>query len=174
MRDRYFVIPALASTSLISAVSKSLLFEARRALGFLLQSSVISLSNRRFIVLLSKPFIGLIATLCLSPLAAAGQTRAANAAKISKPTGAVTALAFSPNGKTLAVGRYRSVLLLDVSSRRTLKTLSGMEGAVTSLAFSKAGDLLAAGSGTRAKTEKLYCGSRRPESVSGRLPRTTI
>ncbi len=70
---------------------------------------------------------------------------------VPEPTGAVTALAFGPNGRVLAVGRYRSVTLLDVPTRRAVRTLQGLEGAVTSLAFAANGGTLAAGSGTPGK-----------------------
>ena len=83
-------------------------------------------------------------------LAANAQTPASRQAA-PKPTGAITALAFSPNGRVLAVGRYRTVTLLDVPTGRAARTLQGLEGAVTSLAFTANGGMLAAASGTPGK-----------------------
>ena len=62
--------------------------------------------------------------------------------------GSVTALAFHCDGKILAVGRYRTVILRDVGNGRVVTTLVGVEGLVTSLGFAEKGDLLAVGTGT--------------------------
>jgi WD40 repeat protein len=69
--------------------------------------------------------------------------------------GAVTAVAFSPNGRLLAAGSYRRVALLDVSAGRTIRTLEGIESRVTSLAFPANGSVLAAASGTPGKVGQL-------------------
>ncbi len=59
----------------------------------------------------------------------------------------VTALAFSPDGKTLAVGLYRQVQLWDTATSRLSRTWNGHAGALHSLTFSKDGKWLAAGGG---------------------------
>ena len=59
----------------------------------------------------------------------------------------INALAFSPDGKLLAVGTYQRVLLCDPATRTVLKTWSGHLDTVRSLAFSPDGKLLAAGGG---------------------------
>lgn len=59
----------------------------------------------------------------------------------------VNSLAFSPDGKLLAVGTYQQVLLCDPLARTVLKTWGGHLDAVRSLAFSPDGKWLAAGGG---------------------------
>lgn len=70
--------------------------------------------------------------------------------KSSRPPVAspVMALAFSPDGKTLAAGVYKEVQLWDMESHRQVKTWSGHADAVHALAFTKDGKRLAAGGGT--------------------------
>ncbi len=59
----------------------------------------------------------------------------------------LTAIAFSPDGQTLAVGSYSdSIELWDVPSRRPMVALSGLGGGVECMAFSPDGKLLATGS----------------------------
>ncbi len=79
---------------------------------------------------------------------------AATVMPVPKPVGKtlgiaapVNALAFSPDGKLLAVGTYQRVLLCDPVSRTVLKTWSGHLDTVRSLAFSPDGKWLAAGGG---------------------------
>jgi WD40 repeat protein len=58
----------------------------------------------------------------------------------------VDAVAFSPRGKTLAIGQgIGTVTLADVSEIQTIETRMGIRGGVTSLAFSPDGTVLAAG-----------------------------
>jgi WD40 repeat protein len=59
----------------------------------------------------------------------------------------VTALAFSPDGKRLAVGGYRAVRLLDPETGSTLQSLNGPSDQVLSLAWSADGKRLAAAGG---------------------------
>lgn len=59
----------------------------------------------------------------------------------------VSSVAFSPDGKILAVGGYRMVRLLDPQSGKVLHQLNGAIGTVRSLAFSHNGRWLAAGGG---------------------------
>ncbi|MBB6049188.1 c-type cytochrome domain-containing protein [Armatimonas rosea] len=59
----------------------------------------------------------------------------------------VTALALSPNGKTLAVGGYRVVRLVDPLTGELQKTLTGCADQVQSLAWEASGERLAAAGG---------------------------
>lgn len=59
----------------------------------------------------------------------------------------VASVAFSPDGKTLAVGGYKEVRLLDPGSGKLLRQLDGAVGMVRSVAFSRDGRWLAAGGG---------------------------
>ncbi|MGH9431767.1 MAG: c-type cytochrome domain-containing protein [Terriglobia bacterium] len=60
------------------------------------------------------------------------------------PAGSV---AFSPDGKTLAVGGYKEVRLMDPATGKVLKSLDGAAGMVRSVAFGPDGKWLAAGGG---------------------------
>ena len=59
----------------------------------------------------------------------------------------LTSLAVSPDGKRLALGRYRHVDLIDAASRQVLATTAELPGKVNSVAFSSDGALIAAASG---------------------------
>lgn len=63
---------------------------------------------------------------------------------VKSPVGSV---AYSPDGKLLAVGGYREVRLLDPQSGKVLHELDGAVGMVRSIAFSRDGKWLAAGGG---------------------------
>ncbi len=65
---------------------------------------------------------------------------------IAVPT-PVTSMAFSPDGKILAVGSYRHVQLFDPLTDKLIQTWNGHTDTVRSLSFSKDGKLLAAGGG---------------------------
>ena len=67
----------------------------------------------------------------------------------------ITALRFSPDGKTLAVSGNREVLLHDASGGELLKRLPGKAERILSLAFSADGSLLLAGGGTPARFGEL-------------------
>ena len=62
-----------------------------------------------------------------------------------------TALAFSPDGKTLAVSGNREVLVHTIDGGAPPKRLAGLSERILSLAFSKDGSLLVAGGGTPAR-----------------------
>ena len=59
----------------------------------------------------------------------------------------VVSLAYSPDGKLLAAGGYKQVLLIDASTGKQLATLTGHADYVRSVVFSRDGKWLAAGGG---------------------------
>jgi len=59
----------------------------------------------------------------------------------------VTAIAYSPNGKRLAIARFQSIAVRDVETNETLRTLDEHPGKVNDLAFSPDGKLLLAATG---------------------------
>ncbi len=63
------------------------------------------------------------------------------------PLPAAAALAFSDDGKLLAVGQFGKVVLWDVAAGKVLRTLTEVAGHVHALQFSPDGKLLAAGGG---------------------------
>ena len=65
---------------------------------------------------------------------------------LSGVTGSVRALAFAPDGKSLAVGSEREVLLWALPSGAVLGRLTGHTGKIWSLAFDSTGNRLASGS----------------------------
>ncbi|HTS61395.1 MAG TPA: c-type cytochrome domain-containing protein [Verrucomicrobiae bacterium] len=67
----------------------------------------------------------------------------------------ITALRFSPDGKLLAVGGNREILLHDAAGAGVVKRLPGKAERVLSLAFSSDGSLLIAGGGTPARFGEL-------------------
>jgi len=64
-------------------------------------------------------------------------------------------LAYSPDGKLLALGGHRDVRLIDASTKQPLATLSGHASGVRSLAFSHDGRLLAAAGGLPARSGEV-------------------
>ena len=63
----------------------------------------------------------------------------------------LTALAFSPDGKMLAVSGNREILLHTLDGSSPPKRLPGLSDSILSLAFSRDGSLLVAGGGTPAR-----------------------
>jgi len=63
----------------------------------------------------------------------------------------LTALAFSPDGKMLAVSGNREILLHTLDGSAPPKRLPGLSDSILSLAFSRDGSLLVAGGGTPAR-----------------------
>jgi len=81
--------------------------------------------------------------------------------------GAVTSVAISPDGKTLASGsRDGTAKLWDVGTKLDLSTLKGHVGAVTSVAFSPDGKTIATGGSDR--VVKLYFAATNEEVAAQR------
>jgi Tol biopolymer transport system component len=97
-----------------------------------------------------------IATLLSAPAASAA------------PPAPVTALAYSPDGKTLAAGAHRDVILLDAAGT-VLGRLPAQSGSVTALAFTPDGKTLAVAAGAPSKP-----GEVRLYPVPGDTPARTI
>src|SRR5262249_9184755 len=67
----------------------------------------------------------------------------------------VTALAFSPDSKTLAVGLYREVQFWDVEKKQKISVWRGHKDAVRALAYTKDARWLAAGGGLPAMSGEI-------------------
>lgn len=63
------------------------------------------------------------------------------------PLAPVTAVAFSPDNKLLAVGSYGQVIVWDLEKAQPIKALTNVLGAINDLRFSPKGDVLAVGGG---------------------------
>lgn len=73
------------------------------------------------------------------------------------PLPPVTALAFSPDGKILAAGVYRAVLLWDTATGKPLPCLMGLAGAVQSVAWRPDGSALAVAGGLPGASGEVKC-----------------
>ena len=82
----------------------------------------------------------------------------------------ITALAFSPDGKTLAVSGNREILLHALDGSAPPRRLAGLSERILSLAFSRDGRLLAAGGGTPARFGEIQLW----EVASGKLERSLV
>lgn len=71
------------------------------------------------------------------------------------PLGAISALAYSPDGKRVAVGLYGQVVLYDTANWQPVGTFTQVEDTVRSLAFSPDSKTLAVGSGFAARDGDL-------------------
>lgn len=67
--------------------------------------------------------------------------------KPNRPLGAISALTFSPDGKSLAAGTYGQVVLFDTTSWQPTGTFRKVQDSARALAFHPDGKLLAIGSG---------------------------
>ncbi|MBM3727266.1 MAG: hypothetical protein FJW40_17810 [Acidobacteria bacterium] len=67
----------------------------------------------------------------------------------------IYSLAWSPDGKALALGGFTEVRLVEAATRKTLARLSGHTDAVRAVAFSQDGSLLAAAGGTPGKSGEV-------------------
>jgi hypothetical protein len=68
------------------------------------------------------------------------------------PLPSVSALAFRPDGRLLAVGTHGAVVVWDLNDGRPAAVLAGIPGAVHALAFSRDGRRLAVGAGLPARS----------------------
>jgi hypothetical protein len=84
------------------------------------------------------------------PLAPAKQGEG-KPATLSSPHPAITALAYSPDGKLLAAGMRNEIHLLDAATGDVLQVFTGQGPKVTALSFSKDDKLLAVASGVPGK-----------------------
>ncbi len=75
--------------------------------------------------------------------------------KADSPKGAIGALVFSPDGKQLAVGGYKEVVIFDTASWKPTAVFTEVEENVRSLAYHPDGHTLAIGSGLAARTGDL-------------------
>ena len=75
----------------------------------------------------------------------------------------ITALAFSPDGSSLAVSAYREVLLIPVNGTSPAKRLVGMSERILALAFSSDGSMLVAGEARQLASAKSSFGIRAAE-----------
>ncbi|MGH9342400.1 MAG: eIF2A-related protein [Terriglobia bacterium] len=78
----------------------------------------------------------------------------------------VGSVAFSPNGKLLAVGGYKEVRLLDPGSGKLLHQLDGAVGMVRSMAFSPDGRWLAAGGGLCQRSGEIQLWDLQSDSLA--------
>jgi len=83
--------------------------------------------------------------------AEARETLSAGAPTVYSQPPVLTALAFSPDGKMLAVSGNREILLHTLDGSAPPQRLPGLSDSILSLAFSKDGSLLVAGGGTPAR-----------------------
>ena len=87
--------------------------------------------------------------------AEARETLSSNTPTVYSQPPVLTALAFSPDGKTLAVSGSREILLHTLDGSAAPRRLGGLSDNILSLAFSKDGSLLVAGGGTPARFGEL-------------------
>ena len=64
----------------------------------------------------------------------------------NRVTSSVMSIAFSPDGQTIASGRWKDIYISDLATGKHIETFSGHKGLVRSVAFSPDGRMLASGS----------------------------
>jgi WD40 repeat protein len=82
----------------------------------------------------------------------------------------LTALAFSPDGKTLAVSGNREILIHTIDGSAPPKRLAGLSERILSLAFSTDGSVLVAGGGTPARFGEIQIW----DATNGKLRRSVM
>ncbi len=105
------------------------------------------------------------------PSKTANVTRELSTLKVplqSSPRRSITAAAVSPDGKSIALGQYGKVRVLDATTRGLLRTLGPIRGSVTAVSFSHSGDLLL----TAAGEPGLFGEAQLWNAVDGKLLRT--
>lgn len=78
----------------------------------------------------------------------------------------VASVAFSPDGKVLAVGGYKEIRLLDPVSGKEIHHLDGAVGTVRSVAFSRDGRWLAAGGGLCQRSGEIQLWDLQSDSLA--------
>jgi len=68
----------------------------------------------------------------------------------------ITSVAYSPDGKLLAVGKYREIQIVNPATGAVTDRIEGLPGAVTSLAFNKDSNHLVAASGIPGKSGSVF------------------
>jgi WD40 repeat protein len=86
----------------------------------------------------------------------------------------VAALAYRLDGKVLAAGAHREVVLLDPASGAVLARLGGQTGQVTALAFNRDGSLLAAASGSPGTAGEVRLYASAPGALPAEKPAQTL
>jgi WD40 repeat protein len=102
--------------------------------------------------------------------AEARETAAKNEPVVYKQPPVINALAFSPDGTTLAVSGNREVLLHSVKSDSPPRRFGGLSERILSIAFSKDGTMLVAAGGTPARFGEIQIW----DVASGKLLRSSM
>jgi WD40 repeat protein len=85
-------------------------------------------------------------------------------------TAPIACLAYGPDGKVLAAGGHKEVILLDVASGDVVARLAGQAAEVTALSFSRDSLRLAVASGVSAITGEIRIYSLTPSGLSAAQP----
>ena len=89
------------------------------------------------------------------PSATARTTALPKLAPKSPPHASIYDLAYSPDGKLIALAGFREVRLIDATTKQTIATLTGSADAVRAVAFSHDGTRLAAAGGLPARSGEV-------------------
>ncbi len=105
------------------------------------------------------------------PSKTAAVTRELSTPKVplqAPPRRSITAAAVAPDGKSIALGQYGKVRLLDATTRGLRRTLSPIRGSVTAVSFSRGGELIL----TAAGEPGLFGEAQLWNAADGKLLRT--